>query len=259
MESVDWPGAFRVWEYARQLRQVVCRLASLRLRSCHSFAQELCLQEIRDIHDQTLDFFENSELDPTDIESGLEYRPHGSVVELADLSLFDGSDKFELLKDYMSSLSMVGVGLLTYRSLTTGILKHSISSFSRIGKLVCTGIALAGICVLILGCGLFLLKLTDMKHGIQSKVVEKMRQYFTKCDFVKTNQTYLQLTTRRVLHSSIHDYHKTFQTVFEEKKGLVSKQTQCKSEAETQLRALSNLETKTSSLLENLEHVSFQE
>jgi hypothetical protein len=144
MESVDWPGAFHVWDYARQLRQVVCRLASLRLRSCHVYAQELCLKTVQDIHEQTIEFFPNSELDRGEIEGGLEYHPHGSVVELADLSLFDGSDKFEFMKDYVPSVTMVGLSFITYRSLVTGVLKRSVPSFGRLGKLVCTGIALTG-------------------------------------------------------------------------------------------------------------------
>jgi hypothetical protein len=98
-----------------------------------------------------------------------------------------------------------------------------------------------------------------MKQGIQTKVVQKMREYFQNCDFVNTNKSYLQATTKRVLHSSIHDYHKRFQIVFDEKKRLVSLQTQHRQDAENEIKTFSNFQVKATYLLSSLEQVSFQE
>jgi hypothetical protein len=146
MESVEWPGVWNAWLYAKQLRQVVCRLAALRLRSCHQFAQEIATSQLIEIHNVTSQYLQNDlEEVQSSVQNGLEYRPHGSILELAELSLLDSSDKFEMAKDYMPSVSMVGVSFLTYRSLVTGILRGSAPSFHRLGKLVCAGVALVGI------------------------------------------------------------------------------------------------------------------
>jgi hypothetical protein len=145
MESVEWPGVWNAWVYAKQLRQVVCRLAALRLRSCHQFAQEMATSKLIEIHSATSHYLQTDlEEVKVSVQNGLDYRPHGSILELAELSLLDSSDKFEMAKDYLPSVTIIGVSFLTYRSLVTGILRGSAPSFHRLGKLACAGAALVG-------------------------------------------------------------------------------------------------------------------
>jgi hypothetical protein len=109
------------------------------------------------------------------------------------------------------------------------------------------------------GCGWFLLKLTDMKKGIQETVVEKMQLYFTSSDFVKTNQTYLQSTARRVLATNFGHFQKGFQALLSEKKKNVVTQNENRIATEQEIRQLTSFEVKTRTLLQELNQLSLSE
>jgi hypothetical protein len=98
-----------------------------------------------------------------------------------------------------------------------------------------------------------------MKKGIQDTVVEKMQLYFTSSDFVRTNQTYLQSTARRVLATNLSHFQRGFQSLLSEKKQTVTKQNENRIATEQEIRQLTNFNVKTKTLLQDLNQLSLSE
>ncbi|KAJ3323509.1 mitofusin [Boothiomyces sp. JEL0866] len=206
----EWNGAVQVWQYAHELRLVVSRLAFIRLRSCHTFAQEKCLDYVRKITVAAKDCVPSEiEFDESPLHEGLELRSQGSLLDLSDHSLFDSADRFEIIKDFVPALGMVSAGVLGYRSLVTGILKSQSHSFSRIAKLAVTGLAITGV-------GLLIFKLSDMKATVQSKLTKKLKQYFKDSTFVETNSHYITSTSNRLVRTGVNEFQRRFQYSMDE-------------------------------------------
>ncbi|KAJ3256592.1 mitofusin [Boothiomyces macroporosus] len=252
MDTVEWNGAIQVWQYAHELRLVVSRLAFIRLRSCHTFAQEKCLDYVRKISSAAKECVpQDIDLDEAPLHEGLELRSQGSLLDLSDHSLFDSADRFEIIKDFIPALGMVSAGVLGYRSLVTGILKSQSHSFSRIAKLAVTGLAITGV-------GLLIFKLSDMKATVQSKLTTKLKQYFKDSSFVESNSHYISSTSHRLLRTGVNDFQRKFQYSMDEQERKFNLQNAAKSKAEEESRIFSNIYKRAVSIKQELEAISLE-
>jgi hypothetical protein len=145
LEAVEWKGILNIFEYTKELRAVIGKLASLRLGSSIQFSKDIIAQELANAYKNANEHLsEPLDYNIDGILAVLE-PPNSSNLIMANHSAFDNSDQFDLLKDYIPSISIVSVGLLGYRSSVTGILRFSGSSFSKSTKLLFTGCIMVGI------------------------------------------------------------------------------------------------------------------
>jgi mitofusin len=150
MDSVEWNGALHVMQYAHELRSVASRLTSVRLRSCHTFAQNSCVEFVSKVEKAVSDCFDSPELriDTGPIVDGLVPHTHISCIELSDYSLFDSSDKFDILKDYLPSLTIISTSYFGYKSIITALSRNQSASVGKLLKLFFTGLAVTGFLIL---------------------------------------------------------------------------------------------------------------
>jgi hypothetical protein len=248
LESVDWDGPLRAWEYSRELRLVTSRLASVRLHNCYAFAREELVREIQEYFDAANDILPSKiHFDNEDFGSSLDRPPSTLILEIQEQSMFDSSDKFELLKEYTPSLAVVSTAFLCYRSFVTGVLGSS-TTFARQGKLLCAGLAFAG-------CGMFLLKLADMRNSIKQKVANKMHEYFQQTSFLKSNVDYLTNASKKLMRTKLSDLARSFNSVLAEKEVAVHKQSQEKEELTCTVQFLDNVKFKSTHLLKEFQKI----
>jgi hypothetical protein len=150
-DSVEWNGIFYLFDYSRQIRQVVCKLASIRFASCIKYARNECENHIYEAHravKEALPASENNtfEIDTSSFEN-LDSCSNRFLLELPKHSFFDGSDKFEFFKDFLPSVLMGCLSFLGYHSLSLSksYIRNQSLSVIRIGRLMCGGLALTGL------------------------------------------------------------------------------------------------------------------
>ncbi|KAJ3274331.1 mitofusin [Terramyces sp. JEL0728] len=251
MDTIEWNGAVQVWQYAHELRLVVSRLAFIRLRSCHTFAQEKCLEYSSKISSAAKECSLPNDitLDEGPLHEGLELRSQGSLLDLSDHSLFDSADRFEIIKDFVPALGMVSAGVFGYRSLVTAVLKSH--SLSRLAKLAVAGLAITGV-------GLLIFKLSDMKATVQSKLSKKLRQYFKDSSFVHSNSHYITSTSQRLLRTGVNDFQRKFQYSMDEQERKFNQQNAAKSKAEEESKIFRNIYKRTAAIKQELQSISLE-
>ena len=149
-DGVEWPGIFNMLQYAHNLRQVIFRLATVRVRRCGDFARDHCVSCIKNVEhlasgvmavpphislDEINSVFSHS--------SKVVVSPEDVVLQMSDL--VDMSDKVEIAKSYAPSFALMTCGLLGYRGFTSSLFRMSQSiGISRMVRLSFAGIGLAG-------------------------------------------------------------------------------------------------------------------
>ncbi|KAI8928780.1 hypothetical protein BC831DRAFT_447369 [Entophlyctis helioformis] len=253
-EGVQWDGVLRVWHYAHNLRQVVFRLATIRIRRCQDFAREQALACVSNIERMASNAMPEPPRISTDAivaafdqSQAVSSTPEDLALQMADL--FDVSDKLDILKDYLPSLALMAGGLLGYRGFTAGLLRMAqTASYARMSKLAFAGLGLAGV-------GAFLYVLSDMKSGIQRKLTRKMKEHFSQTGFVTKTPEALGITSRRVLRSTIWDFQNQFQRVLAEREETIGVQYKAKLEAEQARAFFENVSRRATLLHDQLEEV----
>ncbi|KAJ1336933.1 hypothetical protein BSLG_006693 [Batrachochytrium salamandrivorans] len=222
-DGVQWDGIMHAWHYAHNLRQVVFRLATIRIRRCQDFAREHSISCITNIEHQAAEAMPiPPEISTSAIYAAFEQNqlaessPEDVGIQMADL--FDVSDKLDVIKDYIPGFALVAGGLLGYRGFASGLIRGIQSAGAlRMTKLAFTGVGLAGV-------GILLYALSDMKSSIQRKVTRKMRDHFAHSGFVEKTTSLLFRTARRALQSTMWEFQNQFQRVLAESEERVTDQ-----------------------------------
>ncbi|KAH6576795.1 hypothetical protein BASA62_001246 [Batrachochytrium salamandrivorans] len=212
-DGVQWDGIMHAWHYAHNLRQVVFRLATIRIRRCQDFAREHSISCITNIEHQAAEAMPiPPEISTSAIYAAFEQNqlaessPEDVGIQMADL--FDVSDKLDVIKDYIPGFALVAGGLLGYRGFASGLIRGIQSAGAlRMTKLAFTGVGLA-----------------DMKSSIQRKVTRKMRDHFAHSGFVEKTTSLLFRTARRALQSTMWEFQNQFQRVLAESEERVTDQ-----------------------------------
>eukprot|EP00842_Homolaphlyctis_polyrhiza_P003435 jgi/Hompol1/4092/HPOL_003465-RA len=230
-DGVEWPGLLHAWHYAHSLRQVVFRLATVRIRRCHDFARDKSLACVANIERlATNAMAEPQTISTAAISAAFEQNqlaassPDDVVLQMSDL--FDISDRVDIAKDYVPGVMLFTGGMVGYRGLTTGALNIAGSlSNTRIIKLAFAGLGLVGL-------GFIFYVLSDMRSSIQKKVTRKMKDHFAASAFVSRNTDLLTKTSRKVLQSTMWEFQTKFKRALAESEQTISSQNQSKLEAE---------------------------
>ncbi|KAJ3094939.1 mitofusin, partial [Physocladia obscura] len=241
VEDVEWGGVLGMWQYSRDLRNAVYRLAAVRLRRCEDFAVKSSVGCVKNIETMAESCMEHPPVvDMTVVTTAFE---DGSAeagraaamtmfvpMELGDF--FDFMDKVEVLKEYIPSVGLMVGGLFGYHSVTAGIWKND-QTMVR-GKTAFMGLSLAGV-------GMFLYSLSDMKNVVDRKVLGKIKSHLKSVGLVDANSERIARGTRRVLRLAIWEFRNQFQRVLidaqHKRQGLSEKRTQAESNKD-EFRAL---------------------
>ncbi|KAL2912184.1 mitofusin [Polyrhizophydium stewartii] len=256
-DGVQWNGVLHVWHYAQNLRQVVFRLATIRIRRCQDYARDqsmACVNSIAELAERAMSV--PPQLSTAAISSAFEQNqmasnsPEDVALQMADL--FDVSDRFDMFKDYVPGLALVTGGLIGYRTVASGLLRRIQSSgFLRMSRLAFTGVGL-------IGAGLVLYVLSDMKSSVQRKVTRKMRDHFEQTGFVGKTTEVLARTSRRALQSTMWEFQTQFQRVLTENEERMNGQYKAKQEAEQARDFFQNTSKRASVLLAQLDEVELE-
>ena len=198
-ESVEWHSCFQAWDYSNGLGNLVVKLATARLRDCCDDAKISYLTIMKKVQESGRESFENANK-VLEIDDGIEIE--GVPFEIEERLIFNNTDKYEFVSEYLSSFALVSGGLIAFKFLGTVNLGLGKSAL-RSSKLLCAGIALGGLIIIDVGFGLFLIKFADMKNVIQSKAVENLSKFLSTTSFVSRNSEYLAKTSKRKLRSSL--------------------------------------------------------
>ncbi|KAJ3051933.1 mitofusin [Rhizophlyctis rosea] len=222
-EDVEWDGVFYVLQYARNLRNTVYRLASLRLGRCENFARDrsvACLKNIEGMAASCMDVPPVIDLSVVatafegDAGTGVVERGGGAVAKVVPMEVtevFDQTDKMEIAKEYVPSLGLMCAGLVGYRRMVSQSWRAA-SSFgggSNAGKLAFAGLTIAG-------AGIFFYVLSDMKNNVERKILGKMRAHLTEVGFVENNVDRIAKNTRRILRLAIWEFQNQFTKILGE-------------------------------------------
>ncbi|KAJ3292292.1 mitofusin [Rhizoclosmatium sp. JEL0117] len=213
VEDIEWGGVLGMWQYARDLRNAVYRLAAVRLRRCEDFAVKSSVGCVKNIEAMAESCMEsapkvNMEVVTTAFEDGSAEAGRAAAMsmfvpmELGDF--FDVMDKIEIIKEYIPSLSMLVGGLFGYHSVTRGMWKND--QMMVRGKTAFLGLSMAGV-------GLFLYSLSDMKTIVDRKVLSKIKSHLINVGLVDANSERIAKGTRRVLKLAIWEFQNQFQRV----------------------------------------------
>ncbi|EGF82290.1 hypothetical protein BATDEDRAFT_34336 [Batrachochytrium dendrobatidis JAM81] len=230
-DGVQWDGIMHAWHYAHNLRQVVFRLATIRIRRCQDYAREHSIGCIKRIEQLATDAMSvPPEISTAPITAAFdqnqlaESSPEEVGIQMSDL--FDLTDRLDLLKDYIPGITLITGALLGYKGFASGMLNtlHTAGAL-RMTKLAFTGIGLAGI-------GIILYAISDMKSSIQRKVIRKLQDHFAHSGFVEKTTTILFRTSRQALQSTIWEFQNQFQHLLAESEEKIIDQNIAKKSAQ---------------------------
>ncbi|KAJ3027445.1 UNVERIFIED_CONTAM: mitofusin [Siphonaria sp. JEL0065] len=219
VEDIEWGGVLGMWQYARDLRNAVYRMAAVRLRRCEDFAVKSSVGCVKNIEAMAESCMEkpptvNMDVVTTAFEDGSAEAGRAAAMsmfvplELGDF--FDVMDKIEIVKEYIPSLGLLVGGLFGYHSVTIGIWKND-QTMVR-GKTAFLGLSMAGV-------GLFLYSLSDMKNVVDRKVLGKIKSHLTSVGLVDANSERIAKGTRRVLRLAIWEFQNQFQRILLDSQG----------------------------------------
>ena len=141
-ESVEWYGCLHAYDYSKNLQRLVVRLASTRLQDCCDDAKLSYMTILQQLRQGQLQIgnFKELEVDYDISISRIESVP----LEIEERMVFNSTDKYEFLADYVPSLACMSLGMLGFGFINSSFWKVS-RGFERNGKLVFAGTILGGI------------------------------------------------------------------------------------------------------------------
>ncbi|KAJ3329187.1 hypothetical protein HDU91_003913, partial [Kappamyces sp. JEL0680] len=218
----------------------VSKLAELRIQSCVDHAQTTVREKIQWLQ-ETTECTDPNQHSPEE----LVFSAH-SVVEISHQSFFDGSDKFDLVKDFAPPILIGLASLAGYRSLPQGLVRSSSASVSKIGRLVLAGLAISA-------CGMVLLKLADMRRVMQDKIVNRLQQFFVSTKFVETNARQIAGAAHKSLQRNVYSIQRRFQSRLDESESSYLSTVQARADYEKTCQLYRNMEERRRALAIEIE------
>ncbi|KAI9019829.1 P-loop containing nucleoside triphosphate hydrolase protein [Hyaloraphidium curvatum] len=222
-KEVEWRGLLYTFQYARDVRAHLYSTASDRVKEVEQFAvskSKECISGLQQAITECLpadnaeaagrpapDVFEGEA--PSSKSAGAGAQANGSAavvpaavsLELGDF--FDLSDRLELVKEYVPSLTMIASGMYGYTKLADEIMKYGYQGLLNLGRFAFVSLAVAGV-------GAFIYTLTDMESVLSKKMSRKVRQQFQQMQWVENHVERTGRATRRALRLSIWDLQNRF-------------------------------------------------
>ncbi|KAJ3153904.1 mitofusin [Geranomyces variabilis] len=238
-EDVEWHGPLYVWQYAKDLRNRLYQVASMRVRRCEDFAREkatACLKEIERVAETCMSVppaidvdvvagafdadgataLATTADDATTAAQGssavvaVSTGPTPPAVQVAEF--FENVEAAELAKEYAPSLALIGVGAVGYQRMAANMIRTGFGAGAgnnRTGRLAFAGLTLAGV-------GIFLYVLSDMRRSVERQVTQKMREHFSETLYVTANVDRVARTTASALRLSVWDFRTQFHRLLAE-------------------------------------------
>jgi mitofusin len=228
-DDIDWLGIFYVWQYSKDLRNILYKLASLRLNRCEEYSKKAAKDHLQKI----LDMASTCASDPIHIdlsvaETMFEAENKPFILNPPDLDdMFDTADKIEVIKEFVPATGLLGLGLLGHYAVTSGIL----SKASRLGYLLGKSRSLF-VGVSVIGIGYFCYVLSDMRRVVRRKVLGKIRAHIVESEFIDSAVDRIGKATRRILRMCFWEFQTQFQQQLNAIMGHRNQQLKTKENAE---------------------------
>lgn len=215
LDTIEWNGIMSLLDYSYQLRLVVLKLASHRIKSCCNYAENLVTCKIQEIEKNCLDHIKDFDLGMNE-----------NLPEIEPLILVNTSFGIsDLIRDIIPSVTISGLSVLGYRILCFGSMKAQSGNSVRIGKLMFLGLAIAG-------CGILVFKLADMKHVVQRHVSSAIHTFLLQSLFVESNVRKVVQPARRMLQNRIYNLQRDFQKALDDRECLCEVESEMLAKAE---------------------------
>lgn len=157
--GTSWPGLLYAFTYATNVRSRLYRMAAGRVRQAELFRVEKSRDCIAHLEKAITECLPASD-DPVQgmpkqvLEGGLTsgaeqsdaagaFVPSEVSVELADF--FDLSDRLELVREYIPSLTMIASGMYGYAKIADEVFKHGYQGLVNLGRFAFVSLAVAGL------------------------------------------------------------------------------------------------------------------
>ncbi|KAJ3092286.1 mitofusin [Quaeritorhiza haematococci] len=211
-EDLEWNGVLYAWQYARDLRNTIYRLAVLRIRHCEEYSRERALACVEDVERLARTCMDPPPaIDLNVLSSAFDTDPqklYASLAPPADVEeFFDTTDKMEILKEYLPAVGLFVGGIAGYKRLADGLVRGGM--FSN-GKTAFAGMAIAGV-------GLFLYVLSDMRRLVLQKVTAKTTHHLLTSSYASTHSDRIAKASRRVLRLALWEFSNQFSRTLQER------------------------------------------
>ncbi|KAI9202193.1 uncharacterized protein BJ171DRAFT_187251 [Polychytrium aggregatum] len=221
-DELEWNGIVYMWQYARDLRNMIYKLATHRIKKAEEFASKSalsCIQEIQKLAAECMD--QPPKIDLGVVTSAFDGELNDDKIKTLPLELddfFDLRDKLDIAQSYVPGVGMALGGLIGYKA---GL---KLAGNPSLAKLLFAGLGVAGV-------GLIAYSLSDVKATVQNQVRTKMVEHLERTRFAETNKTRIAKTFRRVLRLAMYQFQNQFLKDLEERTQKLSQQRQRKETA----------------------------
>lgn len=292
--GVEWPGLLYAFQYARDVRTHLYNIAAERVRDTETFAiskSKDCIAHLASAITQvlpqpTVETDSAAGVPPFAIEAelssshgeGADAQVNGSTalvpaavsVELGDF--FDLSDRLELVREYVPSLTMIASGMYGYSKIADEVLKNGYQGLLNLGRFAFVSLAVAGRSFAwgfsesagmflalqhdrLLGIGAFVYTLTDMEQVLSKKMSRKVRKQLQQVQWTENHVERTGRATRRALRLSIWDLQNRFHRQLDETTKKRSRIEAERDEAEKAVAYWSGMISKTETLEASVESI----
>ncbi|KAJ3095968.1 mitofusin [Phlyctochytrium planicorne] len=257
VEDFEWQGIAGIWQYTRNLRNTLYKLAAVRLRKSEEHAKSAaadCVKRIQELSSKCMESPPSIDMAIVNNAFGDGTKEAGRVaaasvfvpLELNDF--FEFTDKLEVAKAYAPSMGMMTAGLVLFNRFQDG--------FGRAGGGM---IKAASVALSLAGLGLFCFILSDMKSVVDKKIVAKIRSHFQNSKLVESNSERVGRGTRRVLKLAIWEFQNQFQRVLGDQQKKRDNQATLRQHAEVSKETFRGLGSRASTVKRMVSEIDLEE
>jgi len=146
--DAEWKGVLHALQYAKEIRAKLYQVAGQKVKESDEFARMQAEDTIRKIQETTSKVVGSETTNQITKDAVDQINPEGektlSTVPLQLVDFFDYSDRIEMLKEYVPSVTMIASGLYGYTRIADALLRLGSDGLTTLGKFGMVGLALAG-------------------------------------------------------------------------------------------------------------------
>jgi mitofusin len=145
--EAEWKGVLHALQYAKEIRAKLYQIAGQKVKESDEFARLQAEDTIRKIQETTAKVVGAEAANQITKDAVDQINPEEKTLSTVPLQLvdfFDYSDRVEMLKEYVPSVTMIASGLYGYSRIADTLLRMGSDGLITLGKFGMVGLALAG-------------------------------------------------------------------------------------------------------------------
>jgi len=249
--SVDYPGLFLVWQYANDIRGIMCTSFTKEIKQLEKHSKKETATCVAAIHRKGIEHLGEYMVEVDADRMFMKNRSHGFVIDIEAMDFFDFDvqERLGIMSLSVGAFTMVGGKLLGYKSLVSSFWSvGSYMGFNNMKKIVLPVLSVAGL-------GVLVYLVTDMRYAVERKVAKKIRKQIKEMGYIDHHSYRIARASRKVLRFSGWDLANRFQKAIETREKQREEQKQSAETSQAALNYFTNLLAKTSELAKSVDAI----